>query len=196
MRVRDDDVLLLGKGFDPELAVLRLKDIHRIIVAEGGTHVAALLCKDLHTFPGAIEFIREAYQRGELIPEIHGWEHVDYGLLSKDEVTTHLGRCFAFIVETFHYQPLKFYTPWGSNDPHIQEACELVGLEMVDTSRVLYPKRKFFAGKMWEEYSEAVRSERQELFVHWWDPRWLGHESHSLVNSMRVVRDNDPSHFN
>jgi len=195
LRVRDDDVLLLGKGFDPEGAVTRLKKIHRMIVEGGGVHVAALLCKDLHTFPGAIDFLRGAYERGELLPEIHGWEHVDYGALSLYKVERHLRRCSAFIEETFGRLPQKFYTPWGANQPHLLVASERVGLEMVDTARVLYPKRKFFTGKIWREYAEAVRENRRELFIHWWEGQWLGSESHSLANTMRVVRFNDRSYF-
>jgi peptidoglycan/xylan/chitin deacetylase (PgdA/CDA1 family) len=191
MRVRDDDVFLIGHGYDtPEKVVARFKEVHMVIADGGALHVAAILCGTLPQYPTGIEFLKERIEAGELIPEIHGWEHVSYGPLTKQEIVDNLNRCITTINETFDYQPTTFYTPWGSDNAHIREAADTVGLKMVDCSEVVYPKRKFFGGKAWEAYSHNIRQETSELFIHWWEDRWLNLDSHSLVKTLRTVREN------
>lgn len=186
MRVRDDDVLLIGRGFNHESAVERFKVIHGIIVNAGFVHVAALLCSSLHEFPGALEFLQEQHQNGSLIPEIHGWEHIDYATLTTDAARADLNRCIALIQAGFGYTPTKWYTPWGANAPHLVEAAKNVGLELVDTSRTL-EKPRLFTGKMRNAYSRAVLSGEQEFMIHWWADRWI--ENDTLANTLESIKN-------
>lgn len=195
IRIRDDDVFRIGCGYDSYHQVVeRFKEIHKIIADEGALHIAALVCGTLDWFPGGIHFLVQAYKKGELLPEIHGWDHICYGNLPKVEVIDHLKRCIDAINQYFEYNPKKFYTPWGSSDSHIKEATEFLGLEMIDCSNILYPKRKFFGGKAWESYSKVVREGRQELFIHWYENKWFKQSNtHSLVKTIRTIKNNDPS---
>lgn len=196
MRVRDDDVFKLGgKYLSHEQAINRFKEVHKIIIDGGAVHVVALICGTLDQFSGGIEFLKEAYNKEELLPEIHGWQHVDYALYPFREIIYDLNRCIDLIQKNFEYTPTKFYTPWGANAPQIKLAAESLDLELIDCSNVLYPKKKFFTGKMWKEYSELVRSEKQELFIHWWQDRWFNVDSHSLIKTLKVIKENDISFF-
>jgi len=197
IRVRDDDVLLIGRGFDTDTALPRFKEVHRLIVDGGGLHVAAILCGTIHEFPGAVEFIREQYQEGTLIPEIHGWEHVDYAEMDWDEIIENLKRCIGVIRTEFNYDPNFFYTPWGGCSDLIWDAAEAVGLTAVSTANILYPKRKVFGGKGWAAYREDVL-EGRELLIHWWQDRWFDPEmskTHSIVKTLQVIRENSPRAF-
>lgn len=196
MRVRDDDVFkLVGRYKSYGQVVDRFKQIHKIIADEGAIHVVALICGTLDWFPGGVEFLKKAFDKEELIPEIHGLDHINYANLPKDEIIYHLDRCKYTIRNIFGYCPTRFYTPWGANAEHIKVATESVGLKLVDCSDVLYPKRKFFGGKLWESYSQLVREEKQELFIHWYEDKWFKEDTHSLVKTLRVIKNNDPSYF-
>lgn len=184
LRVRDDDVLLIGRGFNPETAVQRFKEIHKLIVDGDAIHVAAVLCGTIYTFPGLAEFLREQYENGTLIPEIHGWEHVDYGPMSEAEIKENLAKCVDVIKSTTNYNPTKFYTPWGGNAPYIASAAQANGLEMVDTSNTL-EKPRLFTGKLRENYSRAVLSGEAEFMIHWWADRWI--ENDTLANTLAAI---------
>ena len=132
--------------------------------------------------------MQERYQAGELIPEIHGWEHIDYSLLSKELIVEHLNRSIDVIQTTFGYAPKIFYTPWGANAPHILEAAELVELKMVDCSQTLPPKRRYFGSPQWREHCADVRN-GQELLIHWWQDRWFEAESHNLAKVLQTIKE-------
>lgn len=190
MRVRDDDVLLAGSRFTNAEALTRLKDVHKIIVDGGATHVAAVICETLDGFPELRRFLREEYENGTLLPEVHCWEHVDYQYLSQQAIEQNLAKCITAIQDVTGYTPKKFYVPWGGGDVVLDSAARSVGLEAMDMSRVLYPKFKTFGGKMREANSKAVISGERELFVHWWEDRWFGgNESHSLANTLAIIRE-------
>ncbi len=192
MRVRDDDVFVLSSGYPSgEQVVQRVKYVHEAIVGAGFTHVAAVLCHNLHEFPGGVEFLRDKTHAGELVPEVHGWEHVDYAKLERDEIVENLKRCIDVIQKTTHYDPTIFYTPWGANAPHIAEASRMVGLEMIDCSETMPPAMECFGhSKHWEVYGDLIRSEERELFIHWWQDRCFVPDSpHDLVKIMNAIRD-------
>lgn len=201
MRVRDDDVGVLGSRFKTEEKALnRLKSVHKMIVDEAAVHVASIVCNDLLFLPKMIEFMREAVVLGELIPEIHGKHHIDYGDLSELEIVEHLKWCIDFIQTKFDYCPTKFYVPWAVSTSCIDEASNIVGLEVVGVSRLIKPIRKIFTGKLWPEKCVEIREERSELWIHWWDWRLINTvgelaDSYSLVNTLRTVRNDDPSFF-
>lgn len=190
IRVRDDDVFLLGRDafFTPDQCVERFKEVHKIIVDGGAMHVAGVICGTLHHFPGGVEFMKERMQEGELLPEIHGWEHVNYGELSKTRIVEHLNRSIGVIQDSFDYDPKIWYTPWGGNDSVMMEASERVGLQMVDCSKILYPKRRYFGSVQWRDHCADVRA-GQELLIHWWQDRWFEAESHNLVKVLQTIKE-------
>jgi peptidoglycan/xylan/chitin deacetylase (PgdA/CDA1 family) len=190
MRVRDDDVLLAGSRFTNEEALTRLKTVHEIIVKGGAIHIASIICETLDQFPELQRFLREQYENGTLIPEVHCWEHVDYQYLSQQAIEQDLARCIKAVNDVTGYTPTKFYVPWGGNSSILDAAASAVGLETRDTSRVLYPKWKTFRGKMREANSQAVISGERELFVHWWEDRWFGaSETNSLADTLAIIRE-------
>lgn len=190
MRVRDDDVFLIGRGYStPEACAVRFKEVHEIIAAGGATHVAAIICGSLHEFPEGVAFMQERMAEGELIPEVHGWDHINYGELSETHIVEHLNRSIDMIQDTFDYDPKIWYTPWGGNDPHMMLASELVGLKMVDCSEVVDPKRKAFGSNQWKAHAAQIRSEERELFIHWWQDRWTEVESHNLAKVLQTVKE-------
>lgn len=194
IRVRDDDVLSHNRYYTYETALPRFKEVHRVIVEGGAVHVAAVICGQIHRFYGLPAFLREQYENGTLIPEIHGWDHVSYVGLPVEQVEMELGNCIKVIKAATGYTPAKFYSPFGATSPELIEVASSLGLDFVDTSSTLYPKKKVFGGKGWASNRARVLS-GCELLIHWWEDKWLDSESHSLANTLRVINENDPGAF-
>jgi len=194
IRVRDDDVLSITRFYNYETALPRFKEVHKVIVEGGACHVAAVLCGEIHRFSGLSAFLREQYENGTLIPEIHGWSHVDYTGMLSGEVERDLENCIKLIKTATGYSPTKFYSPRGATSFELIEVTNSLGLDLVDVSKTLYPKRAVFGGKGWASNRAEVLAGR-ELFIHWWDDRWLNSETHSLANTLRVIKENDPGAF-
>lgn len=191
MRVRDDDVLLLSSSYPSHaLVVERFKKVHRLITDAGGLHVTAVLGKEISSFPGIIDFMSKEVSKGLLIPEIHGWEHVDYAKYTKDQIIEDLKKSIDLIETNFQYTPTIFYTPWGANAPHIEEASNTVNLKMVDCSNIVqYRKWKpVFGGNNWQKYCQALRESELELFIHWWQGGL-----NRMVAVLQTAKNNDPT---
>ena len=97
IRVRDDDVLIRSSGCD---SFKRFKQVHSwICESDKFIHVPAVLVTEIQEFPECIKFVREETQAGRMMPETHGFEHIDYAKLTKDEIIEHLKRCKEFNYE-------------------------------------------------------------------------------------------------
>jgi hypothetical protein len=165
IRVRNDDVLMhwnwkktIGHKniVDP---VSTLRNIHNMILTypKQLIHVPAILCRNVQEFPEAIPFIRQEAEAGRMLPEIHGWDHIDYANFTYDGMCFDLKRCIQFMETKLGVKASKFYTPWGANTETIQRAANSLGLEVVDCSNILYQKN----------LPKGV--DNVEVFMHWWE---------------------------
>ena len=105
-----------------------------------------------------------------MAPELHGWEHVDYGEYTKSEVLEDLRRSIDVMVNKLHCHPSKFYTPWGANSPEIQEAAKELNLEVVDCSDINQLKKlaPALGNRHYAEYCKLYK-DHGEVMIHFWE---------------------------
>lgn len=168
LRIRDDDVLVNSSGFKD--IPTRFKQYHSWFKPAYGKvlHVANILCYDIQQFPESIEFIKEEFKLGHLEPQIHGWRHDRYHLMSFTEVVDNLRRCQEWFATTFNTNASIFYTPWGASESHLWEAAATVGLELRDTSNTHKPGEMLSALRRPEMYTFDKLNEK-EVLSHWWE---------------------------
>lgn len=175
IRVRDDDVLIGSSSHPDPLA--EFKRVHKLICESSRLiHVPAILIHHnistgspgIVDFPGAVEFVQEKTDDGKMLPEVHGWQHIDYAKLSTAEVVDDLKRCQDFILKHFGRMATKWYTPWGANAPHLYEAANHVELELVDCSAINKLQGRYGVVKRLSDGKSIDYLEGDEIFMHWW----------------------------
>jgi len=176
--VRDDDVLIHSSSWDDAFG--RFRQIHDwCLLSDRFLHVPYILfhhvIKDdtpgILVFPEAIAYIREQTQDGRMRPEIHGWEHVDYGARSEDEVREHLKLCKAKMHELFDVEATSWATPWGANQPHLYEAAAKEGLKLIDCNPNTINKMQGQHGvvQRLKDGTDISFLEGEEIFLHWYE---------------------------
>ena len=167
IRVRDDDVLLHSSDWNRKGSFHRFNRVHSWIseFPEHFIHIPTILVTEIQKYPECIEFVRKETAAGNMIPEIHGLEHIDYGKLSYSEITDHLEQCIEWFDSNLNWKPTKFYTPWGAMSNDIMNASNQLGIKAVgvDTKLTL------------ENYTKRLGNgepisilDGQEIFMHWW----------------------------
>lgn len=170
IRVRDDDVLgPEGKPPTWKEALGRFKQIHSWIQeCDAFVHVPAVVVADLCQSTETIEYMQEEVKKGKMIIEIHGWLHIDYGKLSKEEIKTHIDLCQNWIYKTFDYEPQIWYTPWGASQPHLHKCADDMGLKLVDCSNINKLEGEFGMCRRLMDGESIDFLDGTEIFMHWW----------------------------
>lgn len=165
--IRDDDVLLSSKGFsDP---VVRLKQIHGWICESPKLmHVPTILCKEIQDFPEAIEYVKEETLAGRMLPQLHGWEHIDYAKLTQPQIQYHLEISKFWMVDNLDVLPTRWYTPWGANAPHLYAAAKECDLTLIDTSNRIVLEGPTGVLASLKKGIPVDYLDEQEIFLHWW----------------------------
>ena len=174
--VRDDDVLIDSSSHkDP---VKHFKTVHEWICETPKLlHRPGILVhnvkkdgtRGLSGFPEAMEYIKAETAAGRMAPQIHGYEHIDYGKLSSQEVADHLRYCQDFIWKNFNFDPLIWYTPWGASAPHLHEVTELMGIKLVDCSKIHKLAGRHGVVQRLRDGDDGTYLEEDEIFFHWWE---------------------------
>jgi hypothetical protein len=165
--VRDDDVLLPSKGGKDSLA--RFKGVHELICSNTRfLHVPAILVKEIQTVPGAVEYVKQETAAGRMRPELHGYEHIDYGAMDIRDILEHLSYSKRWMHENLGVWPTKWYTPWGASQDHLREASKIQGLQMVDCSSRIKLRGEGGATDLLQKHRSLDVFEGQELAMHWW----------------------------
>lgn len=166
--VRDDDILLGSSEFDDPFK--KFQQVHRWICGTTKLlHVPTILVTEIQEFPDCIAYIREETKEGRMQPEIHGFKHIDYGKLTKEEVIEHLNICKDFLYEEFDRIATKFYTPWGGNSSLLREASSECNLQLVDCSDINKLNGRYgIMQRIKDGENPEVFLENKEVFYHWW----------------------------
>ena len=162
--VRDDDVLVPSSINSEEKFI----EIHKIIASCSYLmHLPAILVSEINCFPKVINFIKEEYKKGKLIPELHGYEHKDYGVLSKEQIREDLNKSFEWFNLCFGITPKRWHLPFSSNSEEIKEVSSDFNIKLTDkTFQVYY---------IWGKHNIIPRIKKGECFddktiiLHWWD---------------------------
>lgn len=169
IRVRDDDVLVDSSSWTDNLG--RFKQVHEWVTdaAPRMIHIPFILVDDLKRRPDAVAFIRDETEKGLMIPEIHGKEHIDYKLLPQDQIVQHLKYCKEFLFSEFGRVPRRFATPWGANAPHIYEAAYECGLTLVDCSDLCKLQGEHSITRRLMDGEAVETFYGYEIFMHYWE---------------------------
>jgi hypothetical protein len=163
--IRDDDVLMPSSGIqDPFKKFRRIQNWLKE-VPQHFMHVPAILVTEIQQFPKCIDFVREETKEGRMEPELHGYEHIDYGRLTLNEVKNHLEMSLEWMKEEFEVVPKKWYTPWGGHNGTMEEAAHSFNLEMVTTANIVRPSNFL---DMIKKHG-PILDQDVEIFMHWWN---------------------------
>ncbi len=170
--VRDDDVLLASSSYENELN--RVKQIHEWIceVPDRMIHIPTILVTEIQEFPEAVEWVRQETAEGRMLPEIHGFEHVNYAELDYETVVNQLEYCAGWIRRKFDYEATRWYTPWGAGEDeagaHLRPAAEAVGLTMVTCKSINKLNGRYGVVQELKDGRDLSYLDNQEIFMHWW----------------------------
>lgn len=180
IRVRDDDVLISSRGHSDPFG--RFRGVHNTIMGakvpgakdpvlsapDKFIHVPSILVTEIQEFPACVEYVKSETSEGRMKPELHGLMHIDYGNLTLEAVVDHLERGMEWMERSLDVIPKIWYTPWGSNQPHLYEAANSVGLKLVDCSNIIQPKNVINGLRKYRE--EAFKTYKDaEVIIHWWE---------------------------
>ena len=159
--VRDDDVLTLASKWDDPVS--RFIEVHELICQAPNHlfHVPTILVADIQKFPVAVSYMQSEVKKGTMIPEIHGWDHIDYGTIAQGEITGRLLKCIGWFHDTFNYTPTKWYTPWHATSDDMVASAKYLNLQIVLET----PNLRL-------EGIKQIRNNIDcELMIHWWSPQ-------------------------
>lgn len=173
IRVRDDDVLVGSSSTNDPLK--KLKMVHEWICEVPSTliHVPTILVTEIQEFPDAIEYVRQETVEGRMLPEIHGFEHINYAELGEDEIVNHLEYCKRWICKKLGHEPTKFYTPWGAGadkaGEHIHWAANRAGVDVVTCENLTKLKGRYGVVQELKDGRDISYLDGGEIFIHWWE---------------------------
>lgn len=166
--VRDDDVLLPSSSTNNPFG--RFKQVHEWIErSDVFVHKPGILVSEIKQFPQCIEYIKDKIKTTtQMEPEIHGFQHIDYGKLTKADIKFHLEACIEWFISELNWTPVIWYTPWGASQPLLHEVAEQLDLMLVDTSKINKLAGRYGAVQRTKD-SGIQWMDNQELFMHWWE---------------------------
>lgn len=173
IRLRDDDVGIESSSWDSSFK--RFQEVHNWTTEWYEIlHVPTILVNDIKRNPAWVKYVRDETEKGNMLPEIHGHEHVDFAKLSKEELVRQFGYCKEFIANEFGYTPKLVMSPWGANAPHISTAAEECGLKLRDCSDIFKLGGRYGIIQLFKDghTSLSIRNvlrEDLEIFTHFWE---------------------------
>jgi peptidoglycan/xylan/chitin deacetylase (PgdA/CDA1 family) len=172
--VRVDDVLTDSKGFDREKII---RQINKLFVwlndVENLKFIPTILVSEIQDFPEAVELVKTSPYA-----ELHGFQHVNYGELSREEIENHLKQSIEWFEKTLDRRPKVWYTPWGSWTKDIGDAAFSLGFDEVQSLTPSSIVRHYPEGYQTSEPlvspNQAVqrlesRDDNFIVFCHWYD---------------------------
>ena len=197
IRIRNDDVLVHSTSKFKGREVGRLRGFHKLVMTDPKhfIHVAAILTTEIQDFPDAISYIKEETALGNLLPEVHGLQHIDYGELSHAEIVRQLLEAKQFIINEFNYTPTIWYSPWGAGEDargaHLRGAALDAGLNLVTLSGFIPPATLVNEIRSLSKTGESpasliARWEGREILRHWWEG------AGALDECIKFFKANDP----
>lgn len=166
VRIRIDDVMGGSSAFTKERGEHRFNQIHRWIVqSKSLIHVPTILVEDIQKYPNIIDLIKTETAAGKMDPQLHGYQHIDYGAITPEEIDEHLVKSIKWFQTVLNKEPTVWATPWGAYSETIKEAASKRFLEVETTANIIPPGRAV-------EIAKNANSIRvlfgQTVMTHWW----------------------------
>lgn len=124
IRIRFDDAIVTSS--DPKIKGKEVQKFLKNVKWFLNTEVLltpAILCKDIEQFPEGIEILKRMTEEELISPDLHGWDHENYGSRSQQEIEEHLEKSKEWFDQKLGVQPIRWITPHGANSPEIQSAA-------------------------------------------------------------------------
>lgn len=118
--------------------------------------------KEIQEWPKVIEIVGEFLGRGECSPQLHGYEHIDYGKQDMNTICKHLDISLEWFNKTYNFEPTVWATPWGACNDTMLEACELFDLKLETTQDIITPSAAIKIVKRRGTLKSAT------VMEHWW----------------------------
>lgn len=100
---RDDDI-------NKETPAQLMKFVHQQFINSHKTHTIAVICEGMEKNKDLVDYINHTHNWDI---GIHGWTHVNYCLMKKEQIADELDKCILKIEELFGVTPEKWYLPWN-----------------------------------------------------------------------------------
>ena len=164
---RHDDVLDISHP-DPFPYFERVHEIFKKHNRSEFVHTPTIVVEDIQTWPYAVDYIREEVAKGRLHPQLHGFQHIHYDQLTRDEMGEHLIKSMLWMEKELGVAPTKWYTPWGAEDDSLRAVAWGVKLKLVGTKGVL--KTRDALARLRKPQHYPIESwDNQTVMFHWWD---------------------------
>lgn len=160
--VRIDDVMWNSSAWTKERAERRFQSQCRHILSTNGKVVCmpTILVRDIQDFPDTINYLSKHLD--SIVPQLHGYEHINYSSISKKEIDNHLRLAIRWFQDTWGYNPTIWATPWGGANKDMHSVAHDHGLKIQTTSGTI-------------TLNEAIKSIRagtipsKTIMIHWWE---------------------------
>ena len=126
MIFRDDDI-----HFETDLR--RFKHIDSLFIEYGIEHHIAVICHRMGLHTELIDYI---HKHPHIIPQIHGWEHIDY-TVNHNLIREHLTLCIKQMQYLGFAKPTIFFPPWNRTDDVINFVAGELGLIVLHEKNTL-----------------------------------------------------------
>lgn len=168
IRIRVDDVMWQSRGLTHEKCVRQITKIGRWLhqAIEAFEYVPTIIVSNMEAFPEVTALIKSGTEEGAISPQIHGYEHIDYGKLKQDEIESHLDLCMTWFDKELNTVPTVWATPWGGTSPAIVQAATKFSLT-VETTKLTIPPGK--AISICKSFDSIEPLHGRTIMLHWWE---------------------------
>jgi peptidoglycan/xylan/chitin deacetylase (PgdA/CDA1 family) len=135
--------------------------------AEYFYHTPAILCKELETYEGAIDYIKRETGEGRMLPILHGWEHLDYRNVPRRELEFALGSSVYWFEQELGMSPGIWATPWGATSADMIDVAKSLDLSVETTADPVIDQKKAHEAVMSSGTIDCL--EGKVVMVHWWE---------------------------
>ena len=167
--IRNDDVLQIAAATKHQLKCLEGRSFFDHFVGADEMFaeynypcILAVLAEGITFYPQWVEYIKKNKHRFKI--ELHGFNHINYRNLSKEELKSILGDSKKRIEDAFETEITTWYLPFGrkGENPYGEEVCQELG--------ITYDKqtRKIDARLWLKHYQETKESLFPHMNFHYW----------------------------
>ena len=162
--------MVSSSSFTRERAINRVVQIHRWMdKAPQGyfNYIPTVVVSEMDNWPEITSLLRHETIAHKISPQIHGWEHIDYGSVSKTVIRGHLDKCLNWFKNTLWYEPTIWASPWGAWTRDMEEVASEFDLTLETTAPTVPLGRLIEMTK--KNGVEAIRYGNPLVLCHWWE---------------------------
>jgi peptidoglycan/xylan/chitin deacetylase (PgdA/CDA1 family) len=125
--------------------------------------------KEISEFPEAVELLQDYTIKGLCSPQLHGYEHINYGddkegnpEMTVVEILAHLEHSMEWFTDNLGFEPSIWATPWGARNDHMLEAAAMFDIKIETTEGIITP------GEAVSQLRKGNSIDGCTIMDHWW----------------------------